>query len=77
MIVSELILKDFMHHNVFMKSYYNGWLIEHLELYSSYLPFTSQNSANENKEEKGLPREGLSRLQPPLPMEKEMGKDMG
>jgi hypothetical protein len=46
-------------------------------LYSSYLPFTSQNSVNENEEEKGLPREGLSRLQPPLPMEKEMGKDMG
>jgi hypothetical protein len=46
-------------------------------LYLSCLHFTSQNNENENEEEKGLPREGLSRLQPTISMEKEMGQDMG
>jgi hypothetical protein len=46
-------------------------------LYLNYLPFTSQNSPNENEEEKRLPRKGLSRLHPTISMEKEMGKDMG
>jgi hypothetical protein len=66
-----------MRRKVWLKSFYNGWLIEHLGLYLSCLHFTSQNNENENEEEKGLPREGLSRLQPTISMEKEMGQDLG
>ena len=66
-----------MPHKAYLKNFYNGWHTEFLELYLNYLPFTSQNRANENEEEKRLPRKGLSRLQPTISMEKEMGKDMG
>jgi hypothetical protein len=44
-----------MHLKGLLKNYYNGWPIEHLGLFLSYLLFTSQNNANENEAEKGFP----------------------